>query len=78
MLEFPKGRTRSVDTYSGNQEWMWTANFEAFDAFPAAIGSTPAGTYRFVVDGLIRQGGADTPYHLESETSRSSRGTASR
>ena len=67
-LQFPKGTNAVFDTYSGNQEWLWTANFEAFDAFPRGIGSTPSGTYRFVVDGLIRQGGADTPYHLESDT----------
>ena len=54
-LDFPKGANALFDTYSGGQEWIWTANFEAFDAFPAAIGSTPAATYRFVVDGLIRQ-----------------------
>ena len=67
-LQFPQGANAYFDTYSGNQEWIWTANFEAFDAFPRAIGSTPTGTYRFVVDGAIRQGGVDTPYRLESET----------
>ena len=75
-VEFPDGTNAFADTYSGQQEWIWTANFEAFNGFPAEIGSTPAGEYRFVVDGLIRTGattpapvaGADTPYHLESET----------
>jgi len=67
-LQFPQGANGFFETYSGGQEWIWTANFEAFNAFPAGIGSTPAGEYRFVVDGLIRQGGADTPYHLESAT----------
>ena len=66
-LDFPDGANGFAQTYAGNQEWKWTANFEAFNAFPAAIGSTPTGDYRFVVDGLIRQGGADKPYHLESE-----------
>ena len=50
-------------------EWRWTASFEAFSAFPAAVvpgGQVPAGTYRFVVDGVQRDGGADNPYHLES------------
>jgi hypothetical protein len=65
-VEFPKGVNGFANTYAGNQEWIWTANFEAFNAFPAGIGSTPAGEYRFVVDGLIRQGGEDTPYRLES------------
>jgi hypothetical protein len=67
-LQFPQGANAFFDTYSGGQEWIWTANFEAFDAFPREIGSTPSGTYRFVVDGLIRQDGADTPYELTSET----------
>jgi hypothetical protein len=65
-LDFPQGANGFFDTYSGGQEWIWTANFEAFDAFPRDIGSTPSGTYRFVVDGLIRQGGADAPYELTS------------
>ena len=67
-LQFPKGANGFFNTYAGNQEWIWTANFEAFNAFPAEIGSTPAGDYRFVVDGLIRQNGTDTRYHLESQT----------
>jgi hypothetical protein len=66
-LTFPKGADAMIDTYSGNQEWVWTANFEAFNAFPRAIGSTPAGEYRFVVDGDIRQAGESVPYTIESE-----------
>ncbi|MGH2727801.1 MAG: hypothetical protein ACRDKS_12590, partial [Actinomycetota bacterium] len=69
-VQFPSGINGVLDTYTGNQEWLWTANFEAFIAFPATVvpgGQTPLGTYRFVVDGLIRQGGADEPYHLESD-----------
>ena len=67
MLEFPKGADGLLNTYQGNEEWVWTANFEAFNAVPRELGSTPAGEYRFVVDGNIRQSGADSPYHLESE-----------
>ena len=67
MLQFPKGADGLINTYSGGQEWIWTASFEAFNPIPAGIGSTPVGDYRFVVDGNIRQDGADTPYHLESE-----------
>jgi hypothetical protein len=67
MLQFPKGADGLINTYSGGQEWIWTANFEAFNPIPVGIGSTPVGDYRFVVDGNIRQAGADTPYHLESE-----------
>jgi len=69
MVQFPSGVQGVLDTYLGNQEWLWTANFEAFIAFPATVvpgGQTPLGTYRFVVNGLIRQGGANEPYHLES------------
>jgi hypothetical protein len=56
-------------TYAGQQEWVWTANFEAFDAFPAEIGSTPAGTYRFAVEGSHRTGApsANVPYELKSD-----------
>ncbi|MEA2461597.1 MAG: hypothetical protein QOH90_1774 [Actinomycetota bacterium] len=67
-VQFPKGANGLFDTYSGNEEWTWTANFEAFDALPAGIGSTPSGDYRFVVDGTIHQDGAAVPYHLESDT----------
>jgi hypothetical protein len=70
MVQFPSGAQGVLDTYLGNQEWKWTANFEAFIAFPSTVvpgGETPLGTYRFVVDGLIRQGGTEEPYHLESD-----------
>ena len=65
-LDFPTGADGLIDSYSGAQEWIWTANFEAFNAFPKEIGSTPAGEYRFVVDGHIRQGGQTVPYSLSS------------
>ena len=70
MLQFPKGVDGLLNTYRGNQEWIWTANFEAFNPIPEGIGSTPNGEYRFVVDGNIRQDGADVPYHLESGSFR--------
>ena len=67
MVEFPDGVVQSVVTSrAGRQEWVWTASFEAFDAFPARIGSTPTGTYRFVVDGNHHSGGGTNGYHLES------------
>lgn len=60
---------------AGQFEWVWTATFEAFiselDDLGGRPGITPAGTYRFVVDGRHRGllGYPDaTPYHLESET----------
>lgn len=70
MVHYPSGLQGVFDTWSGGQEWHWTANFEAFDAFPVTAvpgGQTPDGTYRFVVDGVLRTGGAAEPYHLESE-----------
>ena len=67
-LEFPQ--TDGAPAYlAGDQEWRWTAHFEAFVApFDTGAGdlATPPGTYRFVVDGLRRSGGETAPYHLES------------
>jgi hypothetical protein len=67
MVEYPQGVPGIATTYAGQQEWKWTASFEAFDAAPARLGQIPDGTYRFVVDGAIRTAGATEPYHLESE-----------
>lgn len=68
MVELPDGVNAVFDTYAGNQEWVWTAGFEAFTGGPnPALGSTPAGDYRFVVDGNIRQGGATEAYELVSD-----------
>ena len=78
MVDFPAGIEGVATTYAGNTEWQWTANFEAFDGFPARLGQTPAGTYRFVVDGVIRSGGAGEPYHLVSEPFTVSRWTGVR
>lgn len=69
-VEFPNGVNAYADTYSGNQQWEWTANFEAFNANPKGIGSTPVGEYRFVVEGMRRVGGADQAYRLASRTFR--------
>lgn len=69
-VHFPEGAGGVLDTRAGAQEWRWTASFEAFDAFPARLlpgGQVPDGTYRFVVDGAIRQGGVTEPYRVESE-----------
>ena len=68
-VQFPTGIQGVINTWTGGQEWLWTANFEAFVAFPARLqpnGATPLATYRFVVDGVQHRGGADEPYHLES------------
>ena len=66
-VQFPKGAQGLATTYAGMQEWLWTASFEAFDAFPARLGQTPAGQYRFVIDGVSRASLADKPYHLVSD-----------
>jgi hypothetical protein len=69
-VRFPVGANGLLDTYAGGQEWRWTATFEAFDAFPAAVlpgGQVPTGHYRFVLTGHIRQAGETVPYALESE-----------
>jgi hypothetical protein len=69
MVALPSGLPGVLDTWTGAQEWRWTANFEAFDAFPRTVvpgGQTPDGTYRFVVDGHVKDGGTVTPYHLTS------------
>jgi hypothetical protein len=67
-LLFPAGP--EVASYlSGGQRWHWTATFEAFAAgFRTQEGrrATPAGSYRFVIDGRRRQGGGTVPYHLRS------------
>ena len=66
-VEFPKGVQGVADTHTGRQKWHWIARFEAYDAFPARLGSTPAGTYRFVVDGRSRTTGQTAPYSLTSD-----------
>lgn len=60
---------------AGQFEWVWTATFEAFVSELPNLGGrpgiTPAGMYRFVVDGqhraLMSFPNAN-PYHLVSET----------
>jgi hypothetical protein len=67
QVAFPMGVQGVADTHTGRQEWLWTAGFEAYDGFPARLGSTPTGTYRFLVNGVSRTTGADAPYTLTSE-----------
>lgn len=69
-LKTPDGVTSLVDSRAGNLEWDWSATFEAYDAWPRhdlSGGQTPAGTYRFVVDGNQSTGGALKRYLLESK-----------
>src|SRR3546814_6366496 len=61
-VEFPDGVTGVLRSYVGLQEWIWTANFEAYGAFPARLGSMPPGRYRFCVEGRSRQSFAFVPY----------------
>jgi hypothetical protein len=67
LVDFPDGVQGVADTHTGRQEWRWTAAFEAFSGFPASIAGTPAGTYRFMVDGASRVTGETAPYSLTSE-----------
>jgi hypothetical protein len=72
---YPQPASADIPLYeAGLFEWNWEATFEAFDSdipLPDPQGvsrtQTPAGAYRFVIDG-IRHAGAGTrvPYHLES------------
>jgi hypothetical protein len=61
-VEFPDGVTGVLQTYVGQQEWIWTAGFEAYSAHPARLGSTPPGRYRFCVEGRTRQSFATQDY----------------
>jgi nitrogen fixation-related uncharacterized protein len=67
-LEFPDGVSAMTDTYTGAQEWIWTANFEAFAASAPFNFSTPAGEYRFVAEGIIRDGGVNRQYTVASDS----------
>jgi hypothetical protein len=67
-LRFPAGED-TASYLAGDQEWEWTAAFEAFAApFATQEGTraTPAGVYRFVIDGMRREDGVARPYHLEA------------
>ncbi len=65
-VAWPQGIPGVIAAYTGTQEWKWTANFEAYSAFPARLGSTPEGQYRFRVNGLVRKNRAPSAYGLVS------------
>ena len=69
-LEFPQGE--DFPSYlSGDQEWRWTAHFEAFaSAFDTGRGrlATPAGDYRFAVSGRRRAAAETLDRSVASET----------
>jgi hypothetical protein len=75
-LQYPGNDPTALVTYrAGGQAWKWTASYEAMvDRFdlvdPAgrAYRATPAGTYRFVVDGQRRSGNRNAGYHIISDT----------
>jgi hypothetical protein len=63
-LHVPTG-VSLTDERTSSQEWLWTATFEAFDAWPKADvegGQVPSGTYRFVMNGHIHQNGSSVVY----------------
>ena len=76
MVDFPDHDPAELAAWrAGTFEWKWTASFEAFSsdiAQPDTSGAmrrqTPAGTYRFVVEGQHRGALAASPkaYRLES------------
>ncbi len=72
-LKFP-AREDAPAYLAGEQRWEWTATFEAFVSqfdLTAKDGraerATPVGTYRFVVSGRRRDGGATVSYPLVSK-----------
>ncbi|MEA2682758.1 MAG: hypothetical protein QOK05_1086 [Chloroflexota bacterium] len=74
FVKYPADVKAETATYrTGSFQWNWTAHFEAFnsDIDTASSGrQTPAGTYRFVVDGSHRAGtpAQTLPYHVVSGT----------
>jgi hypothetical protein len=69
-VAWPQGIPGVIAAYTGTQEWKWTANFEAYSAFPARLGSTPEGQYRFRVKGKLRKNRAPADYSLVSSAFR--------
>ncbi|HEX4732960.1 MAG TPA: neutral/alkaline non-lysosomal ceramidase N-terminal domain-containing protein [Thermoleophilaceae bacterium] len=75
-LQYPDSTPDGLITYRVEpKEWKWTATFEAFiSRFPLvdpqgnSYTATPAGNYRFVVNGAWRKGNADVPYTRISRT----------
>ena len=65
-LQFPQAQNAA--TYLGGQQWPWTAHFEAFVSDIDAGGgrATPAGTYRFSVQGVYRDSMGRKDYSLTS------------
>jgi len=81
-VRFPSGPAEQAAYRAGTFAWRWTASFEAFvsgvfdrdapggpdptfDSGERPV-ATPAGTYRFVVTGKRREGGATRDYRVVS------------
>jgi hypothetical protein len=66
-LKFPE--LAGAAAYLTGQRWEWTAHFEAFvsDIDTGSGRATPAGTYRFVVDGDYRDEGGREEYSVVSQ-----------
>ena len=65
--------TSLVDSRLGTLRVGLVGDVEAYDAWPRHDlngGQTPAGTYRFLVNGSQSTGGALKPYRVESKPSR--------
>jgi hypothetical protein len=69
-VDYPDLPAGTVPWLTGSFQWHWTALFEAFDSdIDTGRGNqTPAGTYKFVVDGMHRSLTGAVPYHVESAT----------
>ncbi|MDX1497571.1 MAG: hypothetical protein R3352_08460, partial [Salinisphaeraceae bacterium] len=67
---WPAGIQGSVTAYAGQFTWEWLANFEAYRAFPARLGDTPIGDYRFVVSGCINDGQENPESNLTGRLER--------
>lgn len=71
FLKFPAALEGAVTTYTGQEQWEWTANFEAFnygvrtDIDPRGP-QIPEGDYRFVAQGRYRDTLQDKTYELIS------------
>lgn len=63
-VHWPQGVPGMLTAYAGQFAWEWTANFEAFKAFPARLGSTPLGLYRFDVTGCIQDATSAPAAHV--------------
>jgi hypothetical protein len=69
VVHLPAGVQSLVGYRADQQEWKWTANFEAADWFPRNVtkdGQVPEGMYRFSVSGHHRSGGQTRAYRLTS------------